>query len=76
MTNLNQCRSNIKSYLNKLNLNYYTFPGVFKTERINIVMNEIEKEVKQATKELNLNAPYADVDSEAADVPESVVKDL
>lgn len=39
-------------------------------------MNEIEKEVKQATKELNLNAPYADVDSEAADVPDSVVKDL
>lgn len=39
-------------------------------------MNEIEKEVKQATKELNLNAPYSDVDSEAADVPDSVVKDL
>lgn len=39
-------------------------------------MNKIEKEVKQANKEMNLDAPYADVDSEAADVPESVVKDL
>lgn len=37
---------------------------------------DIKKEVEEATKALNQDAPFADVNPEAADVPESVVKDL
>lgn len=37
---------------------------------------KIEKEVKEGYQELDLNAPYADVDPEAADVPQEVEKDL
>ncbi len=36
----------------------------------------IAEEVKEAVKTMNMDAPYADVDPEVADVPESVVKDL
>ncbi len=36
----------------------------------------IKKEVEEATKSLNLDAPFADVDAAAADMPEKVVKDL
>lgn len=46
------------------------------TFAINSKRNDVENEVKQVNMELNLDAPYADVDSEAADIPESVVKDL
>lgn len=38
--------------------------------------NKIEKEVKEAYQKLDLDAPYADVDPEAADIPEEVVKYL
>ncbi len=37
---------------------------------------KINEEVKDATKILNQDAPFADVNPEAADMPESVVKDL
>ncbi len=36
----------------------------------------INEEVKEANAELNQDAPFADVDPKAADMPESVVKDL
>ncbi len=36
----------------------------------------INEEVEEATKALNQDAPYADVDAAAADMPEEVVKDL
>lgn len=36
----------------------------------------IKEEVKEATKSLNQDAPFADVDPSAADIPEEVVKDL
>ncbi len=36
----------------------------------------IKKEVEEATKSLNQDAPFADVDPQAADMPEEVVKDL
>ena len=36
----------------------------------------IKEEVENATKVSNQDAPYADVDAAAADMPESVVKDL
>lgn len=36
----------------------------------------INEEVKNADRILNRNAPYADVDPEAADMPNSVVEDL
>ena len=35
-----------------------------------------EEEVKEAIQKLDIDAPYADVDPEAADMPEEVVKDL
>lgn len=37
---------------------------------------KIKEEVKEAIKELNQDAPFADVDPTAADMPEEVVKDL
>ncbi len=37
---------------------------------------KIAEEVKEADKELNQDAPFADVDPEAADMPAEVVKDL
>lgn len=37
---------------------------------------DINDEVKNADKILNLDAPFADVDPEAADMPDSVVNDL
>ncbi len=37
---------------------------------------KIAEEVKEGYQELNLDAPFADVDPKAADVPEEVVKDL
>lgn len=36
----------------------------------------INEEVKDANKILNQDAPYADVDPEAADMPAEVVNDL
>lgn len=43
---------------------------------INIMEKDINDEVKNADKILNLDAPFADVDPEAADMPDSVVNDL
>lgn len=37
---------------------------------------DINKKVKEAVKELNQDAPFADVDPTAADMPAEVVKDL
>lgn len=37
---------------------------------------KISEEIKEGYQKLNLDAPYADVDPEAADMPEEVVKDL
>lgn len=37
---------------------------------------DIKKEVKEAVEELNQDAPFADVNPAAADMPEEVVKDL
>ena len=37
---------------------------------------KINEEVKDAVKELNQDAPFADVDAAAADMPADVVKDL
>ncbi len=37
---------------------------------------DIKKEVEEATKSLNQDAPFADVNAAAADMPEEVVKDL
>ena len=37
---------------------------------------KIEDEVRDADRNMNLDAPFADVNPEAADMPDSVVKDL
>lgn len=37
---------------------------------------DIKKEVDEATKALNQDAPFADVNPAAADMPAEVVKDL
>lgn len=68
------CAENFEAMLiYRFNLNSY-----FESKHliINIMEKDINDEVKNADKILNLDAPFADVDPEAADMPDSVVNDL
>lgn len=42
----------------------------------NAKKKDIDNEVKEAIRKLDSDAPYADVDPEAADVPAEVAEDL
>ncbi|MDE6649328.1 MAG: hypothetical protein K2K45_05310 [Muribaculaceae bacterium] len=48
----------------------------FKMQECSKTARKIENEIRDADRKMNLDAPFADVDPQAADMPDSIVDDL